>query len=132
MQNAKKLISVILIASLTSGCATTIVLQRPPKRKLDILTVGTARGAVVSEFGEPAYSHDVGGEKMDTYSFDEGISGGSKFVRGFFHIVADLCTIFLWELIAWPAEQTAAKKNTTVEVTYDKDEKIKTVHFVKK
>ena len=128
----KGLIAVALVIPITSGCATSTVLGRPPKKSLLVLNSGTSRGTVLSELGAPAYTKDINGEKLDTFSFDAGVSGGYKFGRGFFHIAADLFTIFLWELVGWPAEKIAAGPNTTVEVGYDKDEKVKTVNYLKR
>src|SRR5262245_23764563 len=117
----KSFVALVLCASITSGCATSTVLGRPHAKNLMVLDIGTSRGAVQSELGAPSYTKDVNGEKVDTYSFDKGVSGGYKFGRAFFHIAADLFTIFLWELVGWPAEKIAAGPNTTVEVGYDKD-----------
>lgn len=131
--NLKKFISMGLVISILSGCATSTVLGRPKEKNLMVLNPGTSRGTVLSELGAPAYSKDLSnGEKFDTFAFDKGVSGGYKFGRGFFHIAADLFTIFLWEIVGWPAEKIAAGNNTTVEVSYDKDEKVKTVNYVKK
>lgn len=128
----KSLMAIVLCASITSGCATSTVLGRPSAKNLMVLNTGTSRGTVLSELGPPSYTKDLNGEKLDTFSFDKGVSGGYKFGRGFFHIVADLFTIFLWELVGWPAEKIAAGPNTMVEVGYDKDEKVKTVNYLKK
>ena len=89
-----------------------------------------SRGLVLIELGAPVYSKDINGEKVDTFAYDKGVSGGEKFGRGFFHIAADIFTIFLWEIVAWPAEKIAAGPNTKVEVSYDKDENVKTVKTI--
>ena len=129
----KKFVSMGLVITILSGCATSTVLGRPKEKNLFVLNPGTSRGTVLSELGAPAYTKDLqNGEKFDTFAFDKGVSGGYKFGRGFFHIAADLFTIFLWEIVAWPGEKIAAGNNTTVEVSYDKDEKIKSVNYVKK
>lgn len=89
--------------------------------------MGMSRALVMIELGAPAYTKEVEGEKLDTFAYDKGVSGGEKFGRGFFHIAADLVTLFLWEIVAWPAEKIAAGPNTKVEVSYDKAENVKTV-----
>lgn len=122
----------MLVVSIVSGCATSTVLSRPPAKDMNVLNPGTSRGTVLSELGAPSYSKDANGEKLDTFAFDSGVSGGYKFGRGFFHIVADVFTLFLWEIVAWPGEKIAAGPNTTVEVGYDKDEKVKTVNYIKR
>ncbi|MBI5595460.1 MAG: hypothetical protein HY928_05155 [Elusimicrobia bacterium] len=97
-----------------------------------VLNTGTSRGTVLAELGAPSYSKEIDGGKLDTFSFDKGVSGGYKFGRGFFHIAADLFTVFLWEIVGWPIEKIAAGPNTMVEVGYDADEKVKTVNYVKR
>jgi hypothetical protein len=131
-RDLKSFIAIALIVSVSSGCATSTVLSRPKAKDMNVLSTGVSRGTVLSEFGAPSYSKDLNGEKLDTFAFDKGVSGGYKFGRGFFHVAADLFTVFLWELVAWPGEKIAAGNNTTVEVGYDKDEKVKTVNYVKK
>jgi len=125
-------VSLALTVSIMSGCATSTVLARPKEKNLFVLNPGTSRGAVLSELGAPSYTKDSNGEKFDTFAFDKGVSGGYKFGRSFFHIAADLFTVFLWEIVAWPGEKIAAGNNTTVEVSYDKDEKVRTVNYLKK
>ncbi len=128
----KAFVSLALIVTIMSGCATATVLSRPPAKNMSVLNPGTSRGTVLSELGAPSYTKDTNGEKFDTFAFDKGVSGGFKFVRGFFHIAADIFTLFLWEIVAWPGEKIAAGNNTTVEVSYDKDEKVRAVNYIKK
>lgn len=126
------LVAAVLAISITSGCATSTVLSRPKAKNLLVLNTGTSRGAVLGELGAPSHTRVLNGETLDTFSFDKGVSGGYKFGRGFFHLGADLITVFLWELVGWPAEKIAAGPNTMVEVGYDKDEKVKTVNYLKR
>lgn len=113
-----------------SGCATNTILGRPKAKNMAALNVGMSRGMVLTELGAPTYTKDVGGEKVDTFSFDKGVGGVEKFGRGFFHIAADIFTLCLWEIVAWPAERIAAGPNTKVDVSYDKDENVKTVKYL--
>ncbi|MBI3289061.1 MAG: hypothetical protein HYZ74_06050 [Elusimicrobia bacterium] len=128
----KRCVATVLSVSVMSGCAASTVLNRPPKKNLNVLNPGVSRGAVLSEFGAPSYTKETSGEKLDTFAFDMGVGGGYKFGRGLFHLGADLFTIFLWEIVGWPAEKVAAKPNTTIEVGYDGDEKVKTVNYIKR
>ncbi len=123
--------ALLLVVWVLSGCSASTVLSRPPKKNLSILTAGASRGMLVSEFGQPAYSKEAGGTKIDTFAFDKGVSGGYKFGRAFLHIAADIVTLALWEIVAWPGEKLAAGNNTQVEVSYDPDEKVKTVNYLK-
>lgn len=126
----KSSLALLLILAITSGCATSTILGRPKLKNADTIKVGMSRALVLIELGAPAYTKDISGEKLDTFSYDKGVSGGEKFGRGFLHIAADLVTLFLWEIVAWPAEKIAAGPNTKVEVTYDKDENVKTVKVI--
>lgn len=127
---ARAFVAMVLIFA--NGCAATTVAGRAPKKDMSVLNPGTGRSQVVSELGTPILSRDKEGEKIDTFSFDPGISGGAKFGRATFHVVADLFTIFLWELIGWPSEKAAASgKHTKLDVTYDKDENVKYATYLK-
>ena len=117
---------------LASGCAATTVASRAPRKDMTVLNAGTGRSQVVSELGAPILSRDKDGEKIDTFAFDPGISGGAKFSRAAFHVTADVFTIFLWEIVGWPAEKAAASaKKTKVDVTYDKDENVKYATYLR-
>jgi len=129
-KSLKPAISLVLVLAVTSGCATSTILGRPKPKNAESLKVGMSRALVLIELGAPAYTKDVDGEKLDTFAYDKGVSGGEKFGRGFFHIAADIFTIFLWEIVAWPAEKIAAGPNTKVEISYDKDENVKTVKII--
>ena len=119
----------MLMLALTSGCATSTILGRPPEKNLAGINTGASRGMVLAELGAPAYTKEINGEKQDIFSFDKGVNGGEKFIRGLLHLVADFLTVFLWEIIAWPAERIAAGPNTKIEITYDKSENVKTVNY---
>jgi hypothetical protein len=94
---------------------------------MSVLNPGTPRGRVLAEFGAPVSTTEKNGGKVDTFTFDPGVSGLAKFGRGFFHVAADVFTLFLWELVAWPAEMVAADSRTKVDVSYDTDDQVKTV-----
>lgn len=123
---------VALAVILANGCAATTVAGRAPKKDLSVLNPGTGRSQVVSELGTPILSRDKEGEKIDTFAFDPGMSGGAKFSRAAFHVAADLFTLFLWELVGWPSEKAAASgKMTKLDVTYDDDENVKYATYLK-
>ncbi len=117
---------------MASGCAATAVMNRPSRRDLSIVRPGASRNSVMSELGTPSYTKDLDtGEKIDTFTFDKGVSGGWKFSRAFFHVGADVVTLFLWEIVGWPAEKIASGNNTTIEVAYDASERVKTAQYIK-
>ncbi|MBI4345805.1 MAG: hypothetical protein HY553_03055 [Elusimicrobia bacterium] len=109
------------------GCAVSRLSKRPSKKNLGILDVGTPRSRVIAELGTPGATSDKAGEKVDSFAFDPGVSGGMKFARGFFHVGADLFTLFLWELVAWPSEIAAGDSKKKIDVAYDLEDRVKTV-----
>jgi hypothetical protein len=131
MRTFKKLGAVGCSLLILAGCATTRLSRRPPERTMDVLNPGTPRGRVIAEFGAPAATAEKDGEKLDSFTFDPGVSGLAKFGRGFFHIAADVFTLFLWELVAWPAEVVASDQRTKVDVGYDANDRVKTVTYYK-
>ena len=127
---AKKVLAVVCCLSL-SACASSAVLRRPKSKNLDSVKPGISRGFVIAELSQPVSSSDASGEKCDSFAFDKGVHMGWKASRAIFHLGADLFTLFLWELVAWPAERAVAGNNTKVEVCYDQAEKVKTVTYAK-
>jgi len=45
--------------------------------------------------------------------------------------VADVFTLGLWEVVGTPAEAIFSAKDMAIKVTYDKDEKVKDVVYLK-
>ncbi len=124
---------VLCAVFLVNGCAAVKVSSRAPKKDLSVLDPGTSRSQVVATLGKPILSSDKSGTTVDTFAFDPGLSGGKKFSRALFHVAADLFTLFLWELVAWPAESAAAAggNKSKVDVTYNKDDTVKYATFLK-
>lgn len=131
-QGFKSVVSFMVALSLFPGCAASTVLSRPRKKNLDALMPGTSMGLVHAELGAPVSSEQnkESGDTTEVYIFNKGVSTGWKVTRGMFHIAADVFTLCLWEFVAWPAESVARDKRTTMEIVFNKDEKIKTVNEV--
>ena len=124
---------VLCAVFMANGCAATKVAGRAPKKDMSILDPGTSRSQVVASLGTPILSREKSGTLTDTFAFDPGIAGGVKFARVVVHVFADLCTLFLWELVAWPAESAAASggNKSKVDVIYDQNETVKYSTFLK-
>lgn len=122
-----KLMSLTLCAILPlgMGCAASRVSKRPGKKNLSVLDPGTPRGRVIAELGSPMSTSEKSGAKVDSFAFDPGVSGAFKFSRAFFHVGADILTLFLWELVGWPSEIAAADNKMKVDVTYDLEDRVK-------
>ena len=125
----KQMAGLVLSLVLTTGCATARLSGRPGAKDMNVLNAGTSRGRVLAELGAPAATSEKNGERLDSFTFDKGVSGGMKFGRGFFHIAADVFTLFLWEIVAWPAEIVASDSRTKVDVGYDTNNRVKTVMY---
>ena len=79
----------------TSGCAAMMAAKQPPITDLSVLYQGAPRSEVVSELGRPFTSEkDENGNLVESYTFKQGYSKGTKIVRVMFHIVADVFTFF--------------------------------------
>ena len=87
---------------------------------------------VLSELGTPiATEKDADGNTVDIFKFKQGYSAGNKGVRMLGHGVADVFSLGLWEVIGTPAEAVFSGKEMSIKVTYDKDNKIKDVAYLK-
>jgi len=115
-----------------SGCSVVMAARQPDKKNLKTLEIGTPRNNVVAEFGSPASTEtDSQGNKVDIFQFKQGFNTATKATRSLVHGVADVFTLGLWEVVGTPAEAIFGGKDMAVKVTYDKDEKIKDVVYLK-
>ena len=127
------LVVVLLVAFglLQSGCAVVTALKQPEKKNLQVLNSGTSRENVIAYLGAPISSETDNGKTNDIYQFVQGYSGGTKTTRATIHVVMDIFTFFIWELVAWPAEVIFNGKKTTIKVTYDENRRVEDVSYSK-
>ena len=112
--------------SLTStGCSVYMAAHQPVKKDLAVLKEGTPRSSVLTELGQPVWSGEKDGSKVDVFAFKQGYSTGAKAARSLFHGVADVFTLGLWEVLGTPIEMVASGTDTKVEVTYDGEDRVK-------
>lgn len=123
-------IFIIMLSVSQSGCAVYMALKQPSKKNLSFLSAGVSRENVITYIGAPVSSDLKDGERVEIYKFIQGYSGGVKASRALFHGIADLFTIFIWELIGTPAEAIADGTEMTVKVIYDQEDKIKDVIYL--
>ena len=106
------LVCAMLLAP-TAGCSVYMAASGEEKRDLGVLTPGTHRDVVVSEFGMPVASVNEmspiegGGTELrryDVFSFTQGRSGASNAGRAIFYGAAAVFTLGLSEVIMTPAE----------------------------
>lgn len=117
------LLSVFLLTH--SGCAAIMALNQPKKKDLQVLTSGVSRDNVITFMGTPATTEMIGGYKVDTFNFKQGYSGGVRASRATMHIIFDLFTLFIWELIGMPIEALNRGAKMVVQVTYDENDLVK-------
>ena len=118
---------IIVALYIFSGCSVYMAAKQPEKKNMTVLSEGTPRGHVIAELGSPIHSEQTSDGKMDIYKFVQGYSKGAKAGRALFHGVADVATLGLWEVIGTPVEGIADGTEVTVEVHYDKDDRVSTV-----
>jgi hypothetical protein len=109
----------------TQGCSVYTAFTHPPKADIEGLEnmEGVNRSYVMSQCGAPLDSDKIeGGGRKDIYKFYEGSSWAKG--RGVFHLIADVFTFGLWELIAWPSELAARGDELTAEAEFDADDKL--------
>ncbi|MDH3505241.1 MAG: hypothetical protein OEM58_12035 [Nitrospirota bacterium] len=115
----------------TQGCSVYTAFTHPPKADIEGLEnmKGVNRYYVMSQCGAPLDSEKFkDGGRKDIYKFYEGSSWAKG--RGVFHLIADVLTLGLWEIIAWPSELAARGDKLTAEAEYDADEKLTAFHVI--
>ena len=131
----KKVIAYVLLALFcmsASGCAVVMATRQPGHKDLTSLNIGTSRDEVIAELGNPTTSEtDAEGNKVDIFKFKQGYYTGVKAVRALGHAAADVFTLGLWEVIGTPTEAVFSGKDMAIKVTYDKDNRVKNVAYLK-
>lgn len=108
-----------------TGCSVYMAAFQPGVKDVELLQVGTSRDLLIAEFGEPVLSGvDGDGREYDKFSFTQGYTTGVKISRAVFHVVADVLTHGLWEVVGTPLEATFDGEEITYEVTYDRKDRI--------
>ncbi|MFH1996124.1 MAG: hypothetical protein ABIJ27_03890 [Candidatus Omnitrophota bacterium] len=122
----------LMVCLSTSGCAVVMATRQPDHKDLTCLSTGTLRDDVVAELGNPSITEtNEHGDKVDVFQFKQGYSKGAKAGRALVHGVADVFTLGLWEVVGTPTEAIFSGKEMAVKVTYDKNNRIKKVDYLK-
>lgn len=123
----RQLFVCLMLGTTLPGCAVYMAANQPDKKDLGVLKAGTPRNAVVAELGAPIQSMEKAGVKVDLYTFTQGYSGLEKGGRAVLHGAADVLTLGIWEVVGTPIEGVANGTKVSVEVTYDKQDRVATV-----
>ncbi|HEX8750919.1 MAG TPA: hypothetical protein VF732_07380 [Nitrospira sp.] len=123
----------LLITMTTPGCSIYKAATAPPPVAVDNVKVGSTRAEAMSVFGMPKNSDFTqSNERTDVYEFIDGNSDATK-LRIIPYIGADFFTLGLAELVLWPMEVALLQGSEgRAVVTYDQDNKAKTVTVTKR
>lgn len=121
-----KIVSLFAAAAMLglTGCSVFMAAKQPPKKDLGVLNVGTARGMVLAELGQPVAAETRDGAKVDVFSFTQGYSKPAKAGRALFHGAADIFTLGLWEVVGTPTEAVFDGSKMALEVAYDENDRV--------
>lgn len=128
------ILSLLLSAFLLSGCAVAMSASRSKYQgDPSIIQVGADRAVIESTFGSPNMTASLNdGETKVIYKIDPNAHRAATrnaAVAG--HVVADVLTLGLWEVVGKPLELAAQDKLTTYIIVYNADGKAKSVEVVK-
>ncbi|MEE9550933.1 MAG: hypothetical protein V3W08_11120 [Candidatus Binatia bacterium] len=122
---------IIATALLVTSCSVYMAAHQPDKKDLSVLEPGTARNTVIGALGTPASTYERDGKKVDMFVFVQGYTSGSRTGRAVGHAIADVFTLGLWEVVGTPIEMTATGTDMQVEVTYEDDDTVESVAYLK-
>jgi hypothetical protein len=119
-------LSIGVASLLSSGCGMYMAFTQPPKVDTQALEAGgLSRDMVIERLGAPrASTKNVDGSREDTYEYYEGSESGWKIGRGVFHLLADVFTLALWEVIATPTEYVIKGEKLTAQVNFDNTDRM--------
>lgn len=115
-----------LFLLLCQGCSVYLAASQPDKVDIPALEYGgTPRDAVIARLGTPATTTKTAdGRRTDLYYFYEGSANGWKVGRAAFHLVADVFTLALWEVVAVPVELAIKGDRIAARVDYDHNDRV--------
>lgn len=130
---SNRLVSVGLsLLLLTPGCSIYKAATAPSSVDTSSLQPGMPRSHVMSVLGYPRSTEVVNGERTEMYEYVNGSDGASK-VRILLYAAGDLLTIFLAELIFWPAELALGQGTDERAVAiYAQDDKVRQIRITTK
>ncbi len=129
----KKNIIIIVIMMFAISCSVSRVSKLSPKKDLSLLTPGTKRALILSEFNVPIDSKVKDEKKVEVYAFDPGHSATAKFFRGLTYGAAAIYTLGISEAVTNPVEGALAdKKKMVVEIIFDKNDNLESFVILKK
>lgn len=116
------------------GCAVAMSASRSAsKGDPAMMQAGADRSTIESVFGSPNMTASLdGGRTKVIYKIDpDAHSEGARDVAVAGHVVADVLTFGLWEIVGTPLELAAQDKYTNYILIYGPDNKVQTVETIK-
>ena len=126
------LLMIFLVLFFAQGCSVYTAWTHPDQVDIAGLSYqGANRSYVMSQCGPPISSEDnEDGTRTEIYKFYEGSPQAWAKFRGVFHLLADILTLALWEIVAWPGELAARGDKVTAEAVYDDDDSLVSFHVL--
>lgn len=110
-----------LCFALCSSCSVFMAANQPASKDISVLSEGIPQDRVRAEFGSPIWEGEENGTKVELYKFKNGYSKGAKAGRAVGHLVADVFTCGLWEVVGTPTEIAFDGKDCTAKVFYNEN-----------
>jgi hypothetical protein len=126
MKSLALVLFVSVVSVFSSGCGVYMAFTQPPRVDTEALEAGGLnRDAVIERLGAPKTSvKNTDGSREDIYEYYEGSSSGWKAARGTFHLLADLLTLALWEVVATPTEYAVRGDKITAQANFDNTDRM--------
>jgi hypothetical protein len=126
MKNLAMLSFVVVASFFSSGCGVYMAFTQPPHVDTAAFEAGgVSRDMAIEKLGIPKSSvKNADGTRDDIFEYYEGSKEGWKIGRGVFHLLADIVTIALWEIVATPTEYGLRGSKNTAQVNFDSNDRL--------
>ena len=134
MKRQFNVICVLILSFTLSGCGAVMAGKRSVSRgDASVLVVGKTREVVEAELGAPDMVCKMeDGKTKVVYRMDPAAhSGGGRNAAVAGHVVADILTLGLWEVVATPVELAAQDEIHNFNVVYNSNNIIESVEVLK-
>ena len=114
-----------------SGCSVKHELKQGVQKDLSVLSVGVEREKLIKEIGKPVDSIiDNEGNKKDTYVFIQGYSDTLTTARITGHVLLNVVTFGLYELMAAEPEEGTVGDKVIILVHYDESNVVSKIKVI--
>jgi hypothetical protein len=118
----------LLLTAMLFGCSAYLSATKPPRKEVEVLKVGARRQEIIAALGLPEESaRGEDGSRVEAWNFAQGDSNLVKIPKTIFHVLADIGTVGMWEVVGTPVEILLQQASKTYIITYDQDDDVKSV-----